>query len=455
MHNCCVTKNLTHLRVRAVFASLLLRKNPAPKSSTYFRAIPYVPPEAWYEREIQIKIGDGMANNANVCVNFGNTNTSLIVKSVISFGTPITDFRFSLNTAFSIDNIKADTGSEWVTIREWKPQWQYKSREIGVSAETPMRELTIEYSFHERLSGWCNVIEEKRIALSSYSAWTIFETSVPINFIFKMQNMENYFVINARYEDANKLWIYGETDHDKGNLIALKKGHYHVASTRGFHFYYMNEDEKDYASCYTSNYDGIMEYFTCVFGNKDISKMSIVSLGLETGGGAYFRKELMVIDKINVSEDKEKIRQSVIGLLGHELGHNWFSSSDTSTWEDWVGETGAEWAVLLYILSLNENEFFKNRISRAKEKYIDTPVIKSPDGNRPVDGVHIRGVMMFYEIYLRYGIDTISTMLKILSELPNPTTENFLHDLRNKIGSDIPDKIERGLTMKDYANLII
>ena len=42
LHNCCVTKNLTHLRVRAVFASLLLRKNPAPKSSTYFRTIPYL-----------------------------------------------------------------------------------------------------------------------------------------------------------------------------------------------------------------------------------------------------------------------------------------------------------------------------------------------------------------------------------------------------------------------------
>ena len=40
LHNCYVTKNLTHLRVRAVFASLLLRKNPAPKSSTYFRTIP-------------------------------------------------------------------------------------------------------------------------------------------------------------------------------------------------------------------------------------------------------------------------------------------------------------------------------------------------------------------------------------------------------------------------------
>jgi hypothetical protein len=326
----------------------------------------------------------------------------------------------------------ADTDIEYKIIKEWQPQWQYKSKEFEVSAKAPMQELTIEYSYDKQLSGWCNVIEEKRIALSSYAAWTIFETSTPINYIFKLENIADYFVINARFDDVNKLWIYGETDHDVGNIIALKNGRYHVASTGNFYFYYLNENEKDYADCYTSNYDGIMEYFTSVFGKKDINKMSIVSLEQENGSGAYFRKELMVIDKINVSEDKEKIRQSVIGLLGHELGHNWFSSADTTTWEDWVGETGAEWAALLYILSMNENEFFESHISWAKEKYKDTPVIKSPDGKRPADGVHIRGVMMFYEIYLKYGIETITTILKTLSELAKPTTENFLKCVKNQ-----------------------
>jgi len=181
--------------------------------------------------------------------------------------------------------------------------------------------------------------------------------------------------------------------------------------------------------------------------------MSIVSLGLETGSGAYFRKELMVIDKIDVSEDKEKIRQSVIGLLGHELGHNWFTGADITTWEDWLNETGAEWAALLYILSLNEKEFFENHISKAKENYKDTPVIKSLDGKRPNDGVHTRGVMMFYEIYREYGIEVITTILKGLIELNKHTTENFLVELKNKIGSDIPNKIEQSLTMKDYTEL--
>ena len=198
-----------------------------------------------------------MKNNADVYVSFGDTYTALIVRCVITFETPITDFCFSLNSEFAIDHIKADTSLEWKVIKEWQPQWQYKSKEIEVSAKNPMQKLTIEYSYHKRLSGWCNVIEEKRVALSSYSAWTIFEPSMPINFIFKMENMKEYFVINARYDDASNLWVYGETDHDEGNIVALKKGHYHVATTGNFCCYYLNEDEKDYADCYTSNYDGL------------------------------------------------------------------------------------------------------------------------------------------------------------------------------------------------------
>jgi len=393
-----------------------------------------------------------MAGNAEVYVNFGGGDGAIGVKCVIFFDSPVTDFGFSLSTLLSIDNISADTESEWKITREWQPQWQHRSNEIEVSGIAPMRELTIEYS--GRVSGWCNIVEERRIALSAYSAWTISETSVPIGFIFKMMDMDDYFIINARYEPSEKLWIYGETDHDPGNIIALKKGYYHVASTGNFSFYFLDAAEGVYAESYTRHYEEIMEYYSSVFGKKEIGKIDIVSLDLEKGGGAYFRKELIVIEKIHISEDTNEIRQNTIGLLGHELGHNWFFSADTTTWEDWVGETGAEWAALLYILSLGDGEFFEGHLSWAKERYRETPVIKSPDGSRPADGVHIRGVMLFYEIYRKYGAEKVTKILQILNGISVKTTANFLAQLKRQMDDGISDAIGRGLTMEDYAGLL-
>lgn len=393
-----------------------------------------------------------MPSNADVFLTFGDGDRAISVKCAVAFDTPLTDFSFSLSTLLTIDSITTtSTALEWQITKEWQPRWQHQSNEIKVSSKTPVNELTIEY--HGNVSGWCNIIEERRVALSSYSAWTIFETSTPVNFIFKIMDMEDYYIINARYDLSEKLWIYGETNHDIGNIIALKKGRYHISNSGNFNFYYLNEAEKIYAENYTHYYDEIIKYYSSVFSKKDISKMNIVSLDLEDGGGAYFRKELIVIDKIYISDDINSIRKNTISLLGHELGHNWFFSADTTTWEDWVGETGAEWAVLLYILSLGDKESFDKHLSWAKEKYKDTPVIKSPDLKRPDEGVHIRGVMMFYEIYCKYGAEKIIQILQILDGIKVKTTAHFLAELKIKADDNISEVIERGLGMKDYSEL--
>jgi len=176
---------------------------------------------------------------------------------------------------------------------------------------------------------------------------------------------------------------------------------------------------------------------------------------MENSGGAYFRKELMVVGKTHIPNDENEIRKNVIAWLAHELGHNWFLGANTSSWEDWLNETGAEWAALLYILLIKKDgeELFSLNLSWAKDTYKNTPVIKSPDLKRPAEGVHTRGVMLFHEIYLRYSVDTIKTILQTLAGLEEVTTDNFLSELRAKIGGTIPDLIERGLTTEDYAML--
>ena len=399
-----------------------------------------------------------MANNADVFVHFGNGDGILNVKCVIIFDNPVTDFRFSLSTLLKIDGVSSNTDSEWKIIKKWQPQWQYESNEIEVVSKMPMQELTIEY--HGRIIGWCNIIEEKRIALSAYSAWTVSEPSLPVKFLFKLKNMEDYFVINGRYDATQKLWIYGETDHDEGNIIALKKGHYNVDGTGNFNFYYLNEAEKPYADNYIYYYDDIMKYYSSVFGKRDMKKIDIVSLDFEKGGGGYFRKELVVIEKTHISEDKNEIREHTISFLGHELGHNWFTGADTTSWEDWLNETGAEWAMLLYILSLDEKDFFEKHIMQIKgnEDYVNTSVIKPLDLKRPAGGVHTRGVMMFYEIYLKYGTETMLKILQVFAGMKETgkeiTTDYFLSELRIKVDNEISKLIERGLTMNDYAELL-
>jgi len=389
-----------------------------------------------------------MAGKATVSVKMTDSYTALSVKCVIAFETPVREFSFSLSSLMSVDSITSDTDLKWKATREWQPRWQYKSNAFEVTGEAPIRKISIAY--HGRMAGWCNIIEEKRTALSNYSAWTLSETSVPLAFLFKIEGMENYFILNARYDEAEKLWIYGETDHEPGNIIALKKGCYYTAGKDNFSFYFMDEAERAYAESYAYYYGDIMRYYLSIFPQKAIGKMDVVSLGLKKGGGAYFRKELTVIDRIKISGRTGKMKNDVMSLLAHELGHNWFTGEDTATWENWLSETGAEWAALLYLLSVGNHRLFNKKIWLGKLTYKRTPVIEPPDLTRPIDtwGVHIRGVMLFYKIYRKYGTETVLKLLRILAG--QATTENFLADIRAQMGDTLACLIERNLTAKEY-----
>lgn len=390
-----------------------------------------------------------MSTRADVFVQVNHSEKEISIRTVVNFEKPTSSFSFSLSSLQKIDYIKADSDIVWEIVKEWQPQWGYKSNEILVTSEAPVNKITITY--HGSIFGWCNVIEEKRVALSSYSSWYITGVSERITSRFILQGLENYYVINGKFDEQDKIWIYGDNEHDEGNIIALKNGYYYVSNTDNFSFYNLNEAEKFYSDSYTYYYEDITKYYQSIFPPKKINKMDVVCLELD-GGGAYFRNELIVLNSLNSNVDAGLIKGSTIALLGHELGHNWFYAANTSSWEDWLNETGAEWSSLLYILSVPYNIMFEQQMNWHLKTYLNTPAIKTPDLKRP-DGVHNRGTVMFYEFYKKYGKEVIIDILRVLASLDDVTTENFLKKLRNEMCDVIANIIEKGLNLQDYAEL--
>ncbi len=369
----------------------------------------------------------------------------------IRFAKPISSFTFSINSLLNIDSIISDSECTYSKSREWNPTFRALSQEIMVSIKAPTMYLAI--SYHGKICGWANIVEETRIALSSYSAWFPQETSEVLSINVLLQNMDNYFVLNAQYDDLKKEWKYGDNEHDRGNIIALKSGCYYETQIGNFTFYYINEKENRIANYLTLYYKDIIQYYSQLFGKRELSKFDVVSLG-KSGGGAYFRKELVVCERFDYHLDDERQMQiDVASLLAHELGHNWFSGANVDSWEDWLNETGATWASLLYALHCGNNDLFSDILKWPKESFAKAPPIKTIDGSRPTSGVHERGTIMFYELFKHYGKECIILILRNFLELEDKTTDNLLSSLSNKIGNEIPEIIKRGLTITDYSML--
>jgi len=381
-----------------------------------------------------------MSGTAIINVRFDYAAAEVVADCV--FNVNKSELRFSLS-----DSMVITTGKDALSfVREWQPRWGHPSVEYSVKTKSG----SVQFSYRGRAEGWCNIIEEDRSAVSSYASWFPFELSEPVDIVFELPDMADYTIVNGRYGEHEKLWRYGGEGYDEGNVIALKNSRLHIAAHEDFSFYYRFASEKPLAECYVENYSKIVNYYNSIFPRKEPGKMSAAILGIDFSG-AYYRKGLVVIANSYIPRDKSRMEDSVVSLLGHELGHNWFLGADSSTWHDWLNETGAEWAHLLYVLKSGGEEHFEKQFTNSTRGYKDTPPIKPHNGNkRPDNGVHSRGVALLGKIYRRHGAGVIIELLRALAELETVSTENYLAVLRRINHDDIAEYIEMGLSKTGY-----
>lgn len=369
-----------------------------------------------------------------------------------SFAGAADTFRFSINALLEIDGITdGTTNLKWHKVREWQPMFRARSQEIEVTCPEGFAGVSIRY--HGRVDGWCNIIEDRRRALSYYSCWHPQEASVPIpEAVISMEGLRDYIVLNGAFDTESGVWTYGGQGYDQCNIIALRKGDCKVIRSGDFSFYYLDEAEAIAAENAARYFNDTLEYYcNCLYWPKPVGRMNLVSLNMPDSGGAYIRKELIVMASVfNEHSPVEKLRVNMAALMSHELAHNWCAGADTVSWHDWMNETTAEWSSLLYALERNDTELFDHVMGWKLTHAGEYPPIKTDDGSRPRFGVHEMGTLLFYGIYKRYGKETVTKMVRAFVNLDEKTTERYLAALRASVGDEIAGLVERGLCLKTF-----
>lgn len=422
------------------------------------------------------------AGKADVFVSFDFTTKKLRARYIFNFGEEIESFRFFYNESAKLQNYNAPMSVTYIDHKTKPNDTIYggftREKDEEIIFDSPTSVAMIEYTV--AVNGfWCNMIDERYVALSTYSAWAIVDSSLPIKYTFHLEGLEDYFVLKSDYDPKRKLWTYRD-GYDFANIIAFKHGSYKVSNSGSLNFYTLVDNVLDESGeifntrgeIFDRHYKMIIPYYLSIFPEKEIKELDIVVFDLPSKFGdyaysAYSRKQLVVYDRLNPitpETDLIELDNEYASVLAHELGHNWFSGAAgiASTWEDWLNETGAAWASMLYLLHIGKDDYF-DRVFNDRLTYTQTaaeyhnPVdpIKTPDGSR-LNNVHYMGTAMFCELYKSRGLDTIMEVMQTLADVMaegEVTTEKFLAALRSKMGDDIPDRIERGLELMDYSGL--
>lgn len=104
-----------------------------------------------------------------------------------------------------------------------------------------------------------------------------------------------------------------------------------------------------------------MDFFIHTFGQVSGTKIQFV-YAPRSRGSFYSRKGYAVIGG--------RSEVTKFNTLAHEIAHFWWTGADSSTWEDWLNESFAEYAALLAFKRKFGNEKFKKRI-KAYKKHAD------------------------------------------------------------------------------------
>ncbi len=396
------------------------------------------------------RYSDEETYKAKMTMNLEFSNDQIIVSALMFPKVDNNEFSFVVNNLLAIDEISSTEG-----ILKWKREnisldFRPELQKITVTTDSDSA-ITIKY--HGKIDGWFNFIKPDKKALSSYSAWYPQEFSFPADtaneIVVKMSNLSDFDVINGEYSSEDKNWVYTMRNdrYDDCNIIAFKKGEYSVLSQEGVNIYYCNKKE---AASATAVYDyciDVLKYYNDILycdNNSYRKKLNIVSFS-EPGSqnGAYTRDGLIVLDGLSDMNQGYWMK----AVFPHELAHFWTTGADTSSFEDWLNETMAEWSALLYLLYSNNQDTFDQIINDKTKQYSELPAIKTVDGSRP-EGVHTKGTILFYDIYQKYGTETIQKLLTVFVSLDEKNTENFINEVSSKVGNDIAIIIREGIDKK-------
>jgi hypothetical protein len=357
----------------------------------------------------------------NINLSFEHNAIHVLAKFILN--KDVAGICFALNETLEISKMTDENGNRYIPLCEdLNLRFHPKLKKYTITPERNVNEIMVEYrgSINNRSH---NIITNDCVALNWYSTWypqkpldiisnTFSDTTVIIN------NIEDYKVIKG-VKDGN-IWAYKPLDYDV-NVIAIRN--YNEVKYDSLSFSYLKNYENTLSEKYKEYLRKIIDYYRNIYKFETLPPIDIVVLPNTNPYDGYTRGNLIVLGGF-CGDITRAIR-----LIAHEIAHVWCTGADVCSWEDWLNETFAEWSALLFIFdNLGISEFEKIINSHRKD---NLPPIKTVDGSRPANGVHDRGTILLYELYLLHGKDLIVELLQTFSKLKNKTTADFLSALRN------------------------
>ena len=336
----------------------------------------------------------------------------------------------------SIEWLSKKTMSVTIVATDGKPARIAEDSEVDVTFLPECRKYRIENdtAFTEvridlkgAVSGWMDKVTNDFRYISMYSVWYPAYQGIDIgDASVRIRDCKDFDVLKARYDEKTREWLYGGNGYAPYEVVAFRKDCCSVIRNESASVYFTDPDERSAAQVIADAVRESLRFFDGgLFEKKAIGSYDVVSACGNIEFSGYARKELIVYDKFpTVPKDTEM-------CVAHEIAHAWCNGAETTTYEDWLNETTAEWSAILFGLSIGiDEEYILGPTMDRYERWAkDKPPIISDGTKRSVGGAQ-RGILMFGEIFKEYGKKKIEDLIALFIHLEQKNTDSYLSTLR-------------------------
>ncbi|WP_018962433.1 M1 family aminopeptidase [Sporolactobacillus vineae] len=203
-----------------------------------------------------------------------------------------------------------------------------------------------------------NRITKEWIEIGLYAPWyPLLKSFVPATFDVIIHLDSAYQVINAKRSEEGIFEAHQTIPQIDCPIIAsdqfrLCNIDYQNAEVK---VYYTQDEYRHEVEVICSCVESVLSSYEA-FG-KIQSRVFSVVIAPRTNGGGYCRSDLIV-----VTPDEERNEADYFRFIAHELAHLWWHEAPTTSWEDWLNESFAEYSALMALRQKFGQQIFLERI---------------------------------------------------------------------------------------------
>ena len=309
--------------------------------------------------------------------------------------------------------------------------------------------------YHGQAEGWANVHQSGLLAMNFYSVYFPQQRNFSmLPFLLVYQGRPGHVMLEGKWDETILGWRSQGLAKDPGHFVIMDPAIRRVQENNVAQFTYFDASETALVSTMLNEVEQILADYQQAYGSRCLPKRKMISFNLADDGnsGAFQRGDWTFYTRILPGKEYDELHiQQMIGIMAHEFGHLWFTGADISSWEDWLIETGAEWACLRYLMKQNRQALLKQKLNRLLALYAQVSPIRTPDLKNNAQSVHIKGTALFLSLALRQGVEVVDQLLYLLAELPEKTTAALLTQIRQKLSAPLAEEIESLLDQSDFG----